>query len=193
MAVMALEPQTQEDTLLEGFLALETPEGFRAELIDGEIVVTPPPGGPHEHNTAKIISQLTRNSPVELDVSGHKGLAIPSREKDGTPGRLIPDLTIALGEQDLYGEATSWMSPEGVVMVVEVTSTRAERDREEKRRCYARAKIAHYLLVDRGQQVVTLFSEPEDGDYHATVWVPYGKALALPEPFDFELDTSRFI
>ncbi|WP_344589499.1 hypothetical protein [Actinomadura vinacea] len=40
---MALEPKTQEEILLEGFLDLRTPEGFRAELIDGEIVVTPPP------------------------------------------------------------------------------------------------------------------------------------------------------
>ncbi|MCZ7415367.1 MULTISPECIES: hypothetical protein [unclassified Streptomyces] len=34
---------TQEEFLLESFLALETPEGFKAELIEGNIVVTPPP------------------------------------------------------------------------------------------------------------------------------------------------------
>lgn len=39
---------------------------------------------------------------------------------------------------------------------------------------------------------MTLFSEPEDDDYHKVVWVPIGKPLELPEPFEFELDTSEF-
>lgn len=39
MTAMAHEPHeslTQADVLLEGFLALDTPEGFRAELIEGK-------------------------------------------------------------------------------------------------------------------------------------------------------------
>src|SRR5262249_8459576 len=48
VTAMAYEPYSPEDVLLEGFLALQTPEGFRAELIDGEIIVSPPPGGHHE-------------------------------------------------------------------------------------------------------------------------------------------------
>ena len=41
MTAMAHEPMpTQDNTLLDGFLALETPTGFRAELIEGEIVVS---------------------------------------------------------------------------------------------------------------------------------------------------------
>lgn len=48
MTAMAHEPLTQEEVLLEGFLALDTPEGFRSELIEGDIVVTPPPDGEHD-------------------------------------------------------------------------------------------------------------------------------------------------
>lgn len=44
MAVMVDEALTQRDRgLLDKFLALDTPEGLRAELIDRKIVVSPPP------------------------------------------------------------------------------------------------------------------------------------------------------
>lgn len=37
MTAMAHEPLTRAEVLLEGFLALDTPEGFRAELIEGRL------------------------------------------------------------------------------------------------------------------------------------------------------------
>lgn len=75
--------------------------------------------------------------------------------------------------------------------MVEVTSSRPEPDRGAKRHCCARAGIPLYLLVDREKKTVTLFSEPKDDDYVADVRVPFGRPLALPEPFAFELDTSE--
>jgi hypothetical protein len=43
MIVMTRDPGTPAEFLLADFLSLDTPEGYRAELIHGEIVVTPPP------------------------------------------------------------------------------------------------------------------------------------------------------
>lgn len=78
------------------------------------------------------------------------------------------------------------------VMVVEVTSSRPIRDRKAKRTGYARAGIAFYLLVDRDEEAVTLFSGPDGKDYRHTDQVPFGKSLPLPGPFEIELDTSGF-
>ncbi|GAA2275777.1 hypothetical protein GCM10010145_38480 [Streptomyces ruber] len=72
MTAMAHEPLTQEDVLLEGFLALDTPEGFRAELIEGEIVVTPPPDGEHEDHIELILMQVYRRSRTDMQFSGTK-------------------------------------------------------------------------------------------------------------------------
>ncbi|MFD5626993.1 Uma2 family endonuclease [Streptomyces sp. NPDC127072] len=189
---MAHEPLTQADVLLEGFLALDTPEGFRAELIEGEIVVTPPPDGDHEDYIELIVSQVYRRSRTDMQFSGNKGLKLKSG--GACPkNHAIPDGTFAPRELRLYRGADSWMPCDGVAMVVEVTSTKPGVDREAKRRCYARGGIPLYLLVDREASSVTLFRDPERDDYRQHCTLPFGKPLALPEPFAFELDTNDFL
>ncbi|QGV80892.1 Uma2 family endonuclease [Streptomyces ficellus] len=192
MTAMAHAPLTQADDLLEGFLALETPEGFRAELIEGEIVVTPPPDGDHEDYNSLIVEQVFMRSRTRMQFSGNKGLKLPS---GGACPRthVIPDATFAPAELRLFRGADSWMPCDGVALVAEVTSSRPQRDRETKRRCYARGGIPLYLLVDREASSVTLFSDPEDADYRQVVTMPFGKPLPLPEPFGFDLETADFL
>jgi Uma2 family endonuclease len=192
MTAMAHEPLTQEEVLLEGFLALDTPEGFRAELIEGQIVVTPPPDGEHEKYISRIVRQVIRQSRTDMDFSGNKGLRL--RSGGGCPkDHVVPDVPFAPIELDLFGNASSWMPCDGVAMVLEVTSTKPKADREAKRRCYARAGIPLYLLVDRDAASVTLFSDPEKDEYRELCTRPFGKPLALPEPFAFDLETADFL
>ncbi|MEU3843355.1 Uma2 family endonuclease [Streptomyces sp. NPDC028635] len=192
MTAMAHEPLTQEEVLLEGFLALDTPEGFRAELVEGEIVVTPPPDGDHEDYIELIVNQVYRRSRTDMQFSGNKGLKL--RSGGGCPkDHVIPDGTFAPRKLRLYRGADPWMPCDGVAMVLEVTSTRPKGDREAKRRCHARGGIPLYLLIDREASSVTLFSDPEKDEYREQCTRPLGKALALPEPFAFELETSDFL
>ena len=192
MTAMAHEPLTQAEVLLEGFLALDTPEGFRAELIEGEIVVTPPPDGDHEDCIELIVNQVYRRSRTDMQFSGNKGLKLQSGG-DSPKDHVIPDGTFAPRELRLYRGADPWMPCDGVAMVMEVTSTKPRADREAKRRCYARGAIPFHLLVDRDASSITLFSDPENEDYRQHCTLPFGKPLALPEPFAFELDTGDFL
>ncbi len=192
MTAMAHEPLTQEEVLLEGFLALDAPEGFRAELVEGEIVVTPPPDGDHEDCIELVVNQVYRRSRTRMQFSGNKGLKL--RSGGGCPkDHVIPDGTFAPSELRLYRGADSWMPCDGVAMVLEVTSTKPRTDREAKRRCYARGDIPLYLLVDREASSITLFSDPENDDYRQLCTRPFGKPIPLPEPFAFELETSDFL
>jgi Uma2 family endonuclease len=184
------DEQTTE-SLLRDFLALETPEGYRAQLIDGEIVVTPPPHGTHEDIIGQIAKQVFRKSSVDMDFAGQKGLIVPDRGIAGA-GRVIPDATFALAKTRLFHGADSWMKTTGVVLVVEVTSTQAVRDREAKRHAYAGAGIPLYLLVDREASQVTLFSNPEGPDYSSMTVEKFGAGLRLPDPFSFTLETADF-
>ncbi|WP_323809032.1 Uma2 family endonuclease [Kitasatospora acidiphila] len=163
-----------ECELLDAFLALETPPGFKAELIEGKIVVTPPPDGEHETAIGRIAFQVAGNSPKgTVDFAPTKGLIVPA-------GRYIPDGTFT--KRGAFSGADSWWRPEGVLMVLEVTSSRLRKDREEKRTGYAAAGIPLYLLVDRKADQVILHSEPEDGEYLSIVPVKIGDPLDLPAP-----------
>ncbi|MER5637146.1 Uma2 family endonuclease [Kitasatospora sp. NPDC002227] len=174
-------PLSTEDELLRAFLELETPLGFKAELIEGEIVVTPPPDGNHEDVIASFAWAIAREATEKLYLSGGKGLITPG-------GRFIPDGTVApVGH---FRAQESWADPSGVALVLEVTSTNPAKDREAKRRGYAAAEIPCYLLIDRTKGEAVLFSAPEKGDYTVSTRVAFGKPLDLPAPFSFTLDTG---
>ncbi|MFG2903572.1 Uma2 family endonuclease [Kitasatospora sp. NPDC048286] len=181
VAMPAVEGPLGRDNLLQAFLELETPPGYKAELVEGEIVVTPPPDGEHEAAFSLLNRQFMRKAEAEFDLSGNKGLVVPS-------GRFIPDGTVSpVGH---FLNADSWADAAGVLLVFEVTSTSPGRDREQKRRGYAAAGIPCYLLVDRGKGTVTLFTKPEGDDYTEKEPVPFGKPIDLPAPFSFTLDTA---
>ncbi|GAA3946620.1 Uma2 family endonuclease [Actinomadura viridis] len=183
----------EERALLEGFLELDTPQGYRAEFIEGEIVVSPPPIGDHEYAFSIITTQVIRKAGVDMDISGHKGLEL-ARGKRCTSNFVIPDGVFAPSELKIFRGAESWMPPDGVAMVFEVTSGKPDRDRKVKRYCYAKAGIPLYLLVDRTERTVSLFSEPDppEEDYLEDVRVIFGKPIELPDPFGFSLETADF-
>lgn len=62
-----------------------------------------------------------------------------------------------------------------------------------KCRCYARGGIPLHLLVDRDTSTVTLFGEPEDGEYRRRDLAPFGRSLPLPAPFAFDLEAADLL
>lgn len=78
---------------------------------------------------------------------------------------------------------------------MEVTSeSNAETDRVVKRRRHAEYGAPLYLLVDRVDRSVTLFSEPQKLGYtHVEVPYPFGAVVRLPQPFDLDIDTGSLV
>ena len=179
------EAPTSLSTMRDLLDSLDTPQGFKTELVNGEIIVTPPAQGDHEVAIGTVNRQIAKKSHSdEFIATGNRGLAMRGEN-------FIPDLTI--GPESVFAGSDLWGSPDGTELVVEVTSpTSLHRDRVVKRLAYASAMIPLYLLVDRQDKTVTLFSEPDGADYRVSRRASFGENLPLPEPFGFELDTSSF-
>ncbi|WP_369170788.1 Uma2 family endonuclease [Streptomyces sp. R28] len=170
-------------------ISAAAPLGWRVELIEGEICVTPPANGEHEEILAEVNHQVGRKaSDDSLRNYGGIGLSLPG---SSDTGRVEPDLVIA--PRGTFDDQEVWHDPTGVLLVAEVTSkSTADRDRNKKIRGYARAGIPVYLLIDREEAQVIVYSEPSGDEYTQNPKYKLGLAVPLPEPLGFELDTAEF-
>jgi Uma2 family endonuclease len=168
-------------------LARTAPETVTLEFIDGRLEVKPVPDGDHDEIIMWVQRQCMRHRP-ELGLYRERGLKTEAYRK----GRARPDGALAPeGHFKGHGE---WSDPEGVLMAVEVTSHDSDtnrRDRLEKRDGYAAAHIPVYLLIDRDEQTVNVFTRPENGRYRNLVTQPFGDTVELPDPVAITLETAK--
>ncbi|WP_262061317.1 Uma2 family endonuclease [Streptomyces sp. STR69] len=172
-----------DEVLWQAWKAMELPEGYRAEIIEGAIEVSPT--GRLSH--AQIINRLRRALDRFLDdgeYACHQDVNVIHKRKG-----WIPDAFVAPEDLDPYADEDG-LGVEAKVLhlVVEVVSPgkrNQDRDRIRKRREYARAEIPMYVLIDDydGQGAVTLFTgpRPDKADWEDIHRVPYGTDVTIPE------------
>ncbi|MDK0521184.1 Uma2 family endonuclease [Streptomyces sp. ML-6] len=182
------------DYLLQTWRELDVPEGWRAEIDEGQIALVPPPHAHHNSIAAKVQRRLYRDLPEELEVYQALGVHVAPLDK-----LYVPDLVVMPSEfvDGADPEASDPMDASEALLVVEITSKgNARDDRTKKYRAYTRAGVPMYLLIDRFDThgaMATLFTEPnEDGTYKRSDRVPFGKPLTLPEPFGTTILTEEF-
>ncbi|MFF9484705.1 Uma2 family endonuclease [Streptomyces sp. NPDC014676] len=172
-----------DEVLWQAWKAMDLPEGYRAEIIEGAIEVSPT--GRRRHTV--LIGRLRRALDAYLAGSGyvahHDGNVI-HRQK-----AWIPDLFVApLDLDEIPDEDGLGVDAAGVGMVVEVASPghrNLQRDRVRKRREYARAGIPVYVIVDDfdddGAVLVLTSPDPKKAKYADEHRVPYGTDAVIPE------------
>ncbi|MEV5874151.1 Uma2 family endonuclease [Streptomyces sp. NPDC052101] len=168
-------------------LARKAPEGVKLELIDGRLEVKPMPDQRHRGIVMWLLRLFMQLRP-ELALYPEQQLKVGAYRKGHAcaDGALTPFNHFIAQEGD-------WANPDGVLMVVEVTSRDRDtdrRDRIDKVRGYAEAGIPIYLLIDRDNDTLVVYSEPEDGRYQQSPSYPWGATVALPCPVDVTLDTE---
>jgi len=147
--------------------------GIWYELIDGAIVMNPPPGFRHEDIAARLLFELYGAAPADLAVLGsHAGFFY-----EGT-NYVMADITVAPRAD--FEEDGIHVAP---LLVVEVLSKTTRRtDLTRKREIYEEAGVPSYWVVDPEAATLTVL-ELTDGRYAEALVGPLDQPVTVSRPF----------
>ncbi|MDI1464241.1 Uma2 family endonuclease [Catellatospora sp. KI3] len=163
---------------------LDTPDdGYRYEIFDGSLIVTPPPPMPHANVVYRLRRQLERQATDELVICENVGVL----RRDGT-SYFIPDLSVFSG--GLLESSLPALPPTEAKLVIEVVSpSNPGNDLVLKRYGYAVAGVPQYWIVDVRTQEVLVLTQPGPMGYLTEQ--KHSGVLRGSDPFPFELNLAE--
>jgi len=175
--------------LLDRALDLEdlyaTPDdGNRYEILDGALVMSPPPGSVHQIVAAELAALLREGALSE----GLLALFAPLAWRIG-PGQVPePDLMVVTPEA--IGPRAIERPP---LLVVEILSSSGRgRDLSEKRRIYAEGRAALYWIVDPDEPSLTVLRLVGDL-YEEKTRVTDSEAYECEQPFSVRVVPAELL
>ncbi|WP_030021998.1 Uma2 family endonuclease [Streptomyces monomycini] len=182
----AVDDRPTTHPLVAFFEELEVPEGYKTELLRGEIVMMAGPDMVHNRIVQDVQDQIPRERWERLQTQD-----VGILEEASEPQ---PDLVIL--ERGAGPESGRLMPTELITLLVEVVSkTSVDRDYGTKRSIYAAGKIPAYLIIDPIMAHCVLLTEPAGTGEYADYAVQRIAKFGDPVPLDLlgvELDTSEF-
>ena len=169
---MSAEPQKYYFTVDEYYRMGEAGfflEGPHVELIDGEVIEMSPIGSSHAGCVDDLNSLLTGKvrRVATVRVQG------PIRINEYSEPQ--PDLALLKPRRDSYRR--SHPTPSEVLIVIEVSDTSAQYDRNVKLPLYASAGIPEAWLVLLPKDSIEVYSEPKNGKYQKVQRLKRGKTV----------------
>ncbi|NUR00176.1 MAG: Uma2 family endonuclease [Streptomyces sp.] len=182
----AVDDRPMTTDVVEFFENLEVPEGYKAELLRGEIVMMAAPDVVHNDIVEAVLDQFPRRDWRRLQTQ-----AVAILQETSEP---LPDLVLV--ERGVGPREGQLMPSKVISMVVEVVSkTSVERDYVVKRSIYAAGGLPVYLIIDPIMGQCVLLTEPtgtgEQADYQLQRVTIFGAPVPL-NPLGIELDTAEF-
>jgi Uma2 family endonuclease len=176
-------PESPPRKTLEDYLAL--PDVVRAELIGGELYVTPSPTPRHQEasdNLMLVLGGYVRRRGLGRMYSAPLDVHLPSGDV------VQPDLLFVATASE--GIVQDWIR--GVPdLVVEVLSpSNAERDRIVKRDVYAQSGVPEYWIVDPEARSIQVLRH-EAGTYRPAGWFRSGDRVRSETWPDLDLPVDE--
>lgn len=159
-------------------------DGQRYELLEGALLVNPPPGGRHQRVSLRLAGRLDSIVMAGLAVVEAMGVRVPG-------GSLfIPDVLVAERDAVLANDS-GVLDAEVVRLVVEIVSPGSRtQDRLTKPALYAQAGIPSLWRVELDDGPAISAYQLEDGTYVEIATARPGERLELDEPFPVSLDPA---
>lgn len=149
-------------------------DGQRYELLEGFLLVTPAPGGPHQLIATRILVALQVALGTSAYVTGPGVIELAPRT------HLEPDVLVFPGP---ITKDFAWTDLKRHWLAVEVLSRSSRKyDRDFKRDAYLALGVPEVWLVDRWERALFV-CRPGEGERRVTgtyPWYPSGIDQALP-------------
>jgi Uma2 family endonuclease len=145
----------------------------RYELIEGNLIVVPPPTWRHQRISARLLIWLDQKFGERVNTA--PGMATADDERSGR----VPDLVVTT--EDIPADDTVWLSAAAVLLAVEIVSPGSERtDRWFKPVEYSKIGIEHFWRVEPDDTVLRF--QLVDGVYKEIGREPLDTLLAGDVP-----------
>jgi len=158
-------------------------EDRRLELLEGEIIEMSPESPLHyyqaQSNVEYIQSRLNRKAHVRFNGP----VTLLNSEPE-------PDLAIVKNPKTQY--LTHHPRPEDIFWLIEISQSTLAYDLNEKKKTYARNKIAEYWVINLNDSQLHLFRNPLGENYQWENIVTMGslKSLAFP---NIEIEVNKLL
>jgi Uma2 family endonuclease len=132
-------------------------EDDRVELLEGWIVPKMPRNPPHDVTINKAQEVFLAHLPPGWKIRVQSAITTETSEPE-------PDFAIVLGPPERF--LHHHPKPDEVAVVIEVADSSLNRDREEKAKLYARARIPVYWIINLVDGQVEVYSKPSGPEPH---------------------------
>lgn len=132
----------------------EEHEGDRQELIDGELIVSPPPGLRHQTVSSNIVFALEQHART---TNAGWVYAAPTGIRFASDNLLIPDAWFIAADRVPAIEQNTMDAPPDLVVEILSPGTH-QRDQCVKRELYERFQVQEYWIVDPVRRTVTVLT-----------------------------------
>ena len=135
----------------------DLPEGYRGQILDGEIHVSPPPSAARAHTIAEITAMLVAGSSLGDPVPEAWGFQPGAEIAVGAEGFVVADVAgFRASSRELASAATPLRIAPAWVCEVLCDRTRNFTP-TRKRRAYAELGVAHLWIAEPEAQVLEVF------------------------------------
>jgi Uma2 family endonuclease len=162
-------------------------DGMRHELLDGSIIVTPPPNIGHQLCADGVVEALKATASPEVKVLDNLGVTTPG-------GMFIPDVVVIPAAVAYAGGAL--LRAADVLAAIEIMSPSSRTlDRRVKPAAYAEAGIPTYWRVelDGPDAPLVVVYALDGGAYVEVCRIRNGEVMEIDRPYPARVEPAAFV